>query len=108
MTLGEKQELFSVLLAQLIFFAHSRGYGVRMAWVYRSPEANELIGGHPKSNHINKLAADIDLFWDGQYLTETEHHTELGEFWKGLHPLCRWGGDFGDGNHYSLEHNGVK
>lgn len=24
------------------------------------------------------------------------------------HELCRWGGRFKDGNHYSLEHNGVK
>jgi hypothetical protein len=27
----------------------------------------------------------------------------LGEFWEGLHPLCRWGGRFNDGNHYSIE-----
>jgi hypothetical protein len=32
----------------------------------------------------------------------------LGKYWKRQHPLCRWGGDFQDGNHYSLEHEGVK
>jgi hypothetical protein len=24
-----------------------------------------------------------------------------------MHPDCRWGGRFNDGNHYSFEHNGV-
>ena len=63
-----------------------------------------------------KLAIDLDLFKDGEgfemgckvYLTKTEDHRKLGEFWESLHPLCRWGGRFGDGNHYSLEHGGVK
>jgi len=64
-------------------------------------------GCHPK-----KLAIDIDLFKSKAgfkvYLTKTEDHRKLGEFWESLHPLCRWGGRFGDGNHYSIEHGGVK
>ena len=65
--------------------------------------------GHKDSNHKRKLAIDIDLFLDGRYyLTETGDHRKLGEFWESLHPLCRWGGRFGDGNHYSIEHGGVK
>ena len=58
--------------------------------------------------HYNKLAQDLDLFRDGQYLSATADHEPFGIFWEGLHPLCRWGGRFKDGNHYSLEHGGVK
>ncbi len=34
----------------------------------------------------------------------------LGDKWKTMHSLARWGGDFrrADGGHFSLEHNGVK
>ena len=31
---------------------------------------------------------------------------ELGEYWESIGGS--WGGRFNDGNHYSLEHNGVK
>jgi len=54
------------------------------------------------------LAVDLELFKDGAYLTKTEDHKALGEYWKTLHELCRWGGDFDDGNHYSLTHGGMK
>lgn len=68
-------------------------------------------GGIAMSNHQVGLAVDINLFKDGVYLQTTEDHAKLGAFWKTLHPLARWGGDFRpkpDGNHYSFEYNGVK
>ena len=112
MTLGEKQELFTYLLAQLIVFAYGKGYKVRMGEVERSQEQAELNAkkgrGIANSLHTKRLAADLHLFKDGKYLTQTEDHRELGEFWESLHSLARWGGRFNDGNHYSLEHEGVK
>lgn len=35
---------------------------------------------------------------------------KLGEFWLGLHPLCRWGGNFTtvDSNHFSLVWQGYQ
>jgi hypothetical protein len=69
---------------------------------------NPKIKGIVMSNHRVALAIDIDLFKDGVYLSRTEDHREFGEFWEKLHPLCRWGGRFSDGNHYSLEHEGRK
>ncbi len=113
MTLREKQSLFVRLVAQLIEFAYHSGYELTFGEAYRSPEeAARLakLGGIAikDSNHIIKLAIDFNLFQHGVYLDKTEDHKLLGEYWKTLHPLCRWGGDFHDGNHYSLEHNGVK
>jgi hypothetical protein len=58
------------------------------------------------SVHNLKLAKDLLLFKDGKYLTKTEDYAFAGLYWISLHPLCRWGGAFSDGNHFSLEHNG--
>ena len=60
------------------------------------------------SLHRNKLAIDLNLFKDGVYLSRGEDHKPFGEWWEAQHPLCRWGGRFNDGNHYSMEHQGRK
>lgn len=69
---------------------------------------NGKIRGSRNSLHQDRLALDLNLFKNGAYLTGTEAHRELGEWWERQHPLCRWGGRFedADGNHYSLEHEG--
>jgi hypothetical protein len=120
MTLGEKQRLFTRLVGILIEYAYQQGYELTFGEAERKPaqaSANESAGkGISNSLHIVRLAIDLNLFKDGQWLTLSEYHNPLGVFWKNLHPLCRWGGDFKDslgrpkpdGNHYSLEHNGVK
>jgi len=100
MRLGEKQEIFSMNFALLIMFAYNNGYRIRMGDVL----ANN--GHKANSNHYIKLAGDLNLFKDGKYLTQTEDHRQLGEFWESLHPMNRWGGRFNDGNHYSMLHNG--
>ena len=114
MRLGRKQEIFSRCLAQLLVFAHSRGYEVRIGEVERSLDEAERLG-FGDSNHTRRLAADLHLFRDGKYLSSTRSHRELGEFWEGLSAEwdgelveCCWGGHFSDGNHYSLSHRGVK
>ncbi len=113
MSLGEKQEIFSYNLALLILFAYAHGYRIRTGEVWRSDaaaQANAEAGiGIENSVHRLKLAADLNLFKDGQFLTESEDHKPLGDFWKSLHPDNRWGGDFSnpDGNHYSMTHGGV-
>jgi len=113
MKLGAKQELFARLMCQLITKMHQDGYEVRMGEVWRSKAAAEDNArrgvGVLNSAHRLKLAVDINLFLDSNYLTTTEDHRVFGEYWEGLHELCRWGGRFKrrDGNHYSLFHNGV-
>lgn len=112
MTLGQKQRLFAKLLPRLIDYIYGAGYEVSFGEAWRHPEwAKEMARrklGTTNSLHIERLAIDLNLFRDGHYLTRTEHHAEFGAFWKSLHPLCRWGGDFSrpDGNHYSIAHGG--
>lgn len=112
-TTGEAQRLFMRLLPRLIDYIHSKGYECTAGDAYRDPrvfgEVGERLGyGHPKSNHKRRMAFDVNLFKDGAYLSKTEDHKPFGEWWQKQHPLCRWGGEFEDGNHYSLEWDGIK
>lgn len=112
MTLRAKQSLFVTLVAILIAEADERGYELTFGEAYRSKEEAARLAklglGIKNSLHTQRLAIDFNLFKDGKYLTSTKAHQPLGEFWELLNPLCRWGGRFGDGNHYSLEHAGRK
>ena len=113
LTLGQKQRLFAKLVPRLIDFAYSQGYELTLGDAYRDPRVHGDIGAKKSyssanSSHKDRLAIDLNLFKDGVYLTSSEAHKPLGEFWKSLHPDCRWGGDFKtpDGNHYSMTHQG--
>jgi hypothetical protein len=98
MTLRKKQSKFAVMISKLIVFAIENGYEVTFC-----PEHERHI---KNSLHYIGLAKDLNLFKDGKYLTKTEDHVALGEYWESLGGT--WGGRFNDGNHYSLTHNGVK
>lgn len=114
MTLSEKQRLFCRLTAQLITWSYANGYELTFGEAYRTQlqaEDNAKKGiGLAKSNHCIRLAIDLNLFLDGKYRTDSAAYKALGDYWRTLNPLCRWGGDFKkpDGCHFSLEHNGVR
>jgi len=108
--LGDKQRLFGELVTRLLVELHLRGYRFSFGASYRAPEWGV---GHAKSLHGLKLAVDLNLFKRDEdlgwvFCRDTDDHRELGEWWEKQHPLCRWGGRFNDGNHYSIEHNGMK
>lgn len=112
MTLGQKQRLFTKMVARLIDKAYEMGYELTFADAYRDPKLHGVIGvklgyGHARSCHKVRLAVDFNLFKDGAFLQTTEDHKALGEWWEKQHELCRWGGRFNDGNHYSFEHEGM-
>ena len=111
MTLGDKQRKFSRMIADLLEFIHSRGYEVTFGDAYRDPRVHGAIGekkgyGHSNSCHKLRLAIDLNLFLDSKYLTETKDHEPFGIYWESIGGS--WGGRFKDGNHYSLEHEGIK
>ncbi len=100
MTLGQKQELFSKLIAKLITYMYSQGYAVRCGDFF-AKERSPLE--HKKGSlHYTKCAADLNLFKEGKFLTDTKDHEQFGKYWESLSPLCRWGGRYSDGNHYEL------
>ncbi len=138
MRLGAKQELFARLLPRLLDKAHELGFEVRVGEVYRTEAQAEWNADHCRkcqlersafvhhpngggvkhtfvaigirdSLHRKKLAVDLMLFKDGEWLKESEDYTELGVWWEQQNELARWGGRFSnpDGGHFSLHHRGV-
>jgi hypothetical protein len=87
----------------LILEAEKRGYEVTLGDAYRDPRAT-FPYSHPKSNHYNRLAIDLNLFKDGEYITNDRGHRELHEWWV---TYCG-GAEMidNDFNHYSFEHEG--
>lgn len=115
MSIGEQQRLFVRFVAQLVEYAYSQGYELTFGDAYRDPRLAQLNAqqgrGIVNTLHSQRLAIDFNLFKDGQYLPKSEDYFDLGYFWKGLHPLCCWGGDFKptpDGNHFSMTYGGIK
>ena len=109
-TLRQKQSRFALMVAQLIEHALTMGYQVTLGEAWRSKEEAERLWklgkGIKRSLHCDRLAIDINLFKNGKWLTKTEDHQPLGEWWESIGGT--WGGRFKDGNHYSLEHDGRK
>ncbi|EEC8836637.1 M15 family metallopeptidase [Escherichia coli] len=112
MNLSEKQQLFAVMIADLIHWAQEHGYRLTFGEAYRTPEQAALNAktgkGIRNSLHTLRLAVDFNLFINGEYQTDTDAYRPLGEYWESIGGT--WGGRFSraDGNHFSLEHNGVK
>lgn len=113
MTLSEKQQLFTVMISSLIQWAGENDYALTFGEAYRTPEQARINAGKgtgiSNSLHTQRLAVDFNLFINGEYKTRTEDYRTLGEYWESIGGS--WGGRFKsnpDGNHFSLEHNGVR
>ena len=120
MDLGHKQRIFAPLAAKLILYAYQMGYQIAIGDCQRSIEEQKRLvvegkGAWP-SAHCNRLAIDLMLFQQDHYFQDTPSYNFLGEFWESLSEpeediLCCWGGRFQnrpDGNHFSIEHEGIK
>jgi len=128
LSLGAKQELFAELLPHLIAKAVELGYHVRLRELYRDPIQAKYNAEHcciceverachaathsfkpiglRDSLHCEGLAIDLVLFAEGVPLERSDDYAALGSWWESLHELCRWGGRFGDGGHFSITHRG--
>lgn len=104
-TLRQKQSRFARMVARLIDQAFALGYEVTLGDAYRDPRVHGALGekksySSSMSLHKQRLAIDLNLFRDGRYLSSTESHRPLGEWWEAQGGA--WGGRFNDGNHYEL------
>jgi hypothetical protein len=111
--LNVKQAKFTAMLVELIRWGNRQSdTAIVIAEVERSQtqaDHDAAIGsGIVHSLHTLRLAADLVLFIDGAYQTRTAAYEPLGLMWEQLGGS--WGGRFSkpDGNHFSLEHNGVR
>jgi hypothetical protein len=117
MTLGQKQRIFTRLVGVLIEWTYQNGYELTFSEAYRTPEQAAIYAkqgkGIKNSLHTKRLAIDLNLFKNGVYLTRSEDYLPLGMVWEqmsGPGYQCCWGGRFKrpDGNHFSIEHEGIK
>lgn len=94
-------------VAQLIFWLQTQGYQVTGGELHRPEWVAKIYAeqgkGSKTSMHISRLAIDLMLFRDGEYLTDSADYKPAGEYWKSLDKANCWGGDFHqpDGNHFS-------
>lgn len=115
MRLSTLQQEFTVAIAQLINYATAKGYKLTFGDAYRDPRCHGEVGqkasySSPKSRHKLRLAVDFNLFVLGEYVSDGGklEYIDIGSEWERIHPLARWGGRFGDANHFSFEYQGVK
>ncbi len=118
MRLVEKQWLFTQLVARLVWELRDMGYHVTYGEAYRTPDAallNSKQGdGIANSLHIIRLAVDLNLFRQGEFLERVTDYEPAGKLWEsysvaGAYQCC-WGGRFKslDASHFSIEHEGVR
>lgn len=137
-TLSQKQQRFAFQFAKLVTYIYSQGYACTYNEARRSDEQAEinalsheerqtvaklLSGDFPglahavavstsagirASVHRLGLAVDINLFKDGVFQTAKEAYAPFGDWWKKQQPDACWGGDWGDSDHFSFTHAGVK
>lgn len=103
MKLKEARIKYSRLLAQLVLWIFSQGYEVAFDEGMDRITAKDPTSDHMKNSlHELGLAQDLLIYKGGTYLTATEDYKFAGEKWESMHPLCRWGGRFQDGDHFSF------
>lgn len=99
MSLRTEQSAFALDIIRLLIFAYKQGYEFTFGEAQRPIEMQEIYVrmGRSKtlnSNHLKKLAFDINFFKDGVYLTSKVQLQDLGKYWESLSPKNSWGGNW--------------
>jgi len=67
--------------------------------LYRTAEQQKIYVAEGKSkttnsNHLRRLAIDLNFIQNGKIVNDKEILLIYGDFWENLNPLNRWGGEF--------------
>lgn len=101
----EKQFEFARKISVLRLVAFEIGYQITDGDAYRDPR---VTYGSSNSCHRLRLAQDLNIFKDGEFLTGVDAekaHSKLHDIWDMMGGAKRILGDL---NHYSLEYNGQR
>jgi hypothetical protein len=104
MTLSEHQAAFLLDVCTLVPFATALGYTVTGGELARTIEQQQIYWNTGKtktmkSNHLKRLAIDLNFIKNNQMITDPKELEPIGRHWVSLNPLNRWGGNFdGDWN----------
>jgi hypothetical protein len=99
MSLSDEQAAFLLDACNLIRYATEQGFKVTGGELFRTAEQQAIYvqTGRSKtlnSNHLRRLAIDLNFFKDGQIIWDKGILAPLGAYWETLHPKNRWGGNF--------------
>ena len=108
--LRERQSKFLSAVARLVLYAESIGYELTVGDAYRDPRVFGAVGvsrgyGHSRSRHKLRLAIDLNLFVDGDYIANGDKHHKLHDFWDLLGGNPRIESDL---NHYSFSERDMR
>jgi hypothetical protein len=117
-SLGDKQRRFALRISEWLAWVYEQGYAVTFGEAYRTPEQAAINAqkgtGIRNSLHTQRLAIDVNLFrragdaWEWISDGSAPEWKLVGQHWENMSAENRWGGRWGDANHLSIEHNGVK
>ena len=99
MSLVTEQAAFLLDACALIQFATKLGFQVTGGELMRSVEQQQIYvkTGRSKtmnSNHLRRLAIDLNFIKDGKLCYDKDLLAPVGEFWEKLNDANRWGGNF--------------
>ena len=99
MNLVRVQSEFTTHVSRLIDKSNRLGVQLTFGDAYRSqPEQqrlyDEALSKTLDSMHSKRLAVDFNFFIDGELFYHHTLITLLGDYWEGLHPNNRWGGNW--------------
>jgi hypothetical protein len=137
-TLGQKQRRFLRKFTAFLAWGHNRGYEFTYGEAYRTDEqaeinalgvagrallvkvlmplfpelarriANNVGNGIRTSLHGDRLAVDVNLFHEGEWINDgkSPHWKALADKWEAMGADHKAGSRFGDAGHFSISHEG--
>ena len=99
MSLVQEQAAFLLDTGKLITYATEQGFVVTGGELWRTPEQQQVYvktgrSKTMKSNHLRRLAIDLNFFREGRLVATKAELAGLGSYWESLNPANRWGGNF--------------
>ena len=87
----ERQQTFALNVAKLILYINVKGYRCTFGETLRTKEMAQIYArtgrGVLDSNHLYKLAVDLNLFKNGVYLTDAKEYKQFADYWLTLNPF---------------------
>lgn len=99
MSLVQEQAAFLLDAGKLVAYATEQGFVVTGGELWRTPEQQQVYvktgrSKTMKSNHLRRLAIDLNFFREGRLVATKAELAGLGSYWESLNPANRWGGNF--------------
>ncbi len=91
MSLALEQHAFLQDAAKLIVFAAEKGWTVTGGELFRTLEQQQIYirtgrSMTMNSNHLKRLAIDLNFIKDGTLVYDVNQLTPIGEYWQSLSP----------------------